>query len=74
MKTANTTLTTLKTPTDPGLAIPNLLLLLFTLLFFASCETDDTLPIQTNSPVFNLDKFEQNIIDYVNVSEPYDWR
>lgn len=37
-----------------------------TILIVFSCEDDEPLGIQTNDETFNLDLFEQNLIDYVN--------
>ena len=51
------------------------LLITLSLFAFISCETDDiSNTLETNSPIFNLDKFEQNILDYVNTSDsPIGW-
>ncbi|MDY8136792.1 serine hydrolase domain-containing protein [Aquimarina sp. 2201CG5-10] len=50
--------------------------LILALLFLGSCETNDDIDqIQTNGPVFNIDLFEQNIIDYINAGNdsPIGW-
>ncbi|OED43922.1 hypothetical protein AB832_02350 [Flavobacteriaceae bacterium (ex Bugula neritina AB1)] len=52
--------------------------ILFTFIFLilGACETNDDIDqLQTNSPVFDLDLFEQNIINYVNAgnNSPIGW-
>ncbi|KZS39379.1 hypothetical protein AWE51_12620 [Aquimarina aggregata] len=43
------------------------LILFLSIFILTSCETDDTInDLQTNGPVFDINLFEQNIINYVN--------
>ncbi len=54
----------------------NIVLSSLSLLSFTSCETDDGInDLQTNIPVFDLDLFEQNLIDYVETGgdTPVGW-
>ncbi|GAA4273870.1 hypothetical protein GCM10022258_31640 [Aquimarina gracilis] len=54
----------------------NVLLSTFSLISFTSCETDNDInDFQTNSPVFDLDLFEQNLIDYIEAGgdSPIGW-
>ena len=50
-----------------------ILVILFT-AFFISCENEG-INIQSNTPVFNLDKFEENLNEYVNANgnSPVGW-
>lgn len=54
----------------------NILLSSISLFSFTSCDKDDISDqIQTNNPVFNLELFEQNLIDYVEAGNdsPVGW-
>ncbi len=56
--------------------LADLLILVFSVFLLISCETDDGInDLETNTPVFNLDLFEQNIINYVNAGNntPVGW-
>ncbi len=76
MTTKNTTITLPNNSRNVKRLLSSLLLFTFSLLSLGSCETDDSITdIQTNSPVFNLDLFEQNVINYVNAggNTPVGW-
>ncbi|TYA84161.1 serine hydrolase [Seonamhaeicola marinus] len=54
----------------------NTLFFLSIVLAFTSCEVEDTLnELQTNTPVFDIETFEQNLIDYVEAGgdSPIGW-
>lgn len=77
MRTKNTTITL---PNNSRNVKQRLLIHLFfltiSILALTSCETDDGITdIQTNAPVFDLDQFEQNIINYVEAggNSPVGW-
>ncbi len=56
--------------------ITSLILFAVSLLSLGSCESDEGInDIQTNGPVFDLDAFEQNIIDYIEAggNSPVGW-
>ncbi len=76
MITNHTTLALPKNSRNVKQICISLLLSAFSLFFFGSCETDDGITdIQTNSPVFDIDLFEQNLIDYVEAggNAPVGW-
>ncbi len=76
MKTTETTFTLLKSSRLTKQVLAYSLLPIFSIFLLVSCETEDDIAnLQTNVPIFNLDLFEQNIINYTNAggNTPVGW-
>ncbi len=76
MKTTQITFILPKNSKSIKRTFADLLILVFSIFLLISCETDDGInDLETNTPVFNLDLFEQNVINYVNAGNntPVGW-